>query len=98
MVSSLHWRISVRALTLARSARLSEKECHPCEFLGDRGIGPAEAVGELLSELGTVGVAHDGRRHLRRPSHVVLLQEGKKFLDLLHAEAADIIPLVDIAR
>jgi len=52
-------------------------EGHPRKSLGDFRIRPAEAVSEFLAEFRAVRIAHDGRRHRRGPTHVVVLQELK---------------------
>ena len=72
-------------------------ERHAGEGLGDLRIGAAEAVGQLLAQLGPVRIAHDRRRHLRRPAHVIGFQKLQQLLDLLRAEAADISFIVDVA-
>ena len=67
------------------------------EFLRDVGVGPAEAVGELLAKLRPVGIAHDHGRHRGGPAHVIVGEEVQEFGDLLFLEAADIAFVVDIA-
>ena len=71
-MSSLHCRTSVRAVTFGRSARLSDVNVTRANWLGDLGIGAAEAVGQFFAQLRPVGIAHDRRRHRRRPAHVVV--------------------------
>ena len=98
MMSSLHCRISVGTVTLARSARLSEMKVTRANCLGDLRIGAAEAVGQFLAEFRPVGIAHDRRRHGRGPAHVVVGEEVEQLVDLRCGEAADIVAVVDVAR
>ena len=68
---------------MARSVAIVGHEGDPRKRLGDFGIGAAEAVGQFLAEFGPVRIAHDRRRHLRRPAHVIGFKKLKKLLDLL---------------
>ena len=74
------------------------QEGHPGERTRDRGVGAAEALGELRAQLGTVGVAHDHRGHRARPAQVVAVQRVEELLDVLGGEPADVRPVVDVAR
>ena len=68
------------------------------ELLRDRRVGAAEAVRQLLAELGPVGVAHDHRRHRARPAEVVAVERVEQPVDVLAREAADVVAVVDVAR
>ena len=68
------------------------------EVPGDLRVRAAEAVGQLLAELGPVRVAHDHRRHRARPAEVVAVQRLEQALDVLAREPADVVPVVDVAR
>jgi hypothetical protein len=94
-MSSLHRKISVGTLTLERSALLSDVKVTR-EGLGDLGIRPAEAVGQFLAKLWTVRITHDGRGHRGGPTHVIVFQEVEKLRDLLFAEAAHVVAVVDV--
>src|SRR5581483_9317850 len=61
-------------------------------------IGPAEAVRQLLAELGPVGAAHDHRRELRRPAEIVAVERLEEAFDVLAREAATVALLVDVPR
>ena len=74
----------------ARSARLSDEERHPGELAGDLRVGAAEAVRQLLPELGPVGVAHDHRGHRARPAEVVAVERVEQLVDVGLAEPADV--------
>ena len=49
---------------------------------GDLRVGAAEALGQLRAQLGPVGVAHDHRRHRRRPAEVVAVQRLEQLVDV----------------
>jgi hypothetical protein len=52
------------------------------ELAGDVGIGCTEAVGQCLAKLRPVGIAHDRRRHRRRPTEMIVGQELEHLFDL----------------
>ena len=85
-------------MTFAKVGPVVGNECDARELLGDVGIGPAEAVGELLAKLRPVGIAHDHRGHGGRPAHVIVGEELQEFGDLLFLEATDVVFVIDIAR
>ena len=88
MTSSVHWSTSVGVRTRARSARLSDRNVTRANWRAMCGIGAAEALGELLAELGPVGVAHDHRRHRARPAEVVALERVEQLGDVGLGEPA----------
>jgi hypothetical protein len=69
----------------------------PRKRLRDVRIGSAKAVGQFRTELGTIRIAHDRRRHLRGPAHVIGFKKLQKLFDLLFAKAAHIVAVVDVA-
>ena len=97
IASSAHCRTSAgRAHPLEVGAVVGE-EGGAGEVRGDLGVGAAEAVRELLAQLGAVVVAHDHRRHRARPAEVVALQRLEQALDVLAVEAADVAVVVEVA-
>jgi hypothetical protein len=68
------------------------------EVPGDGRVGAAEARGETLAELRPVGVAHDHRRHRRRPAEVVGVEGVEQVVDVLLPEPAVVVAIVDVAR
>ena len=68
------------------------------EHLGDVRVHLAEAVRQLLAQLRPLGIAHDHRRHARRPAQVVVAQRLEELLDVRRAEPAAVVAVVDVAR
>ena len=66
------------------------------ELLGDVGVGPAEAVGQLLPEPRLLRSAHDHGRHVARPAEVVALQRLEERVDICACEAAHVLAVVDV--
>ena len=98
MMSSLHCRISVRAVTLRQVGAIVRHEGDARELLGDVRIGAAEAVGEFLAQFGPVRIAHDRRRHGGGPPMMIVVERGQQFLDLRRAETALVVAVIDVAR
>ncbi len=73
-------------------------EGHAGQVLGDIGVVAAEAAGQFLAQVGPVGRAHDGRRHAARPAEVIRIHRFQQFVDVLVAEAAGVVTVVDVAR
>jgi hypothetical protein len=65
---------------------------------GDGRIGPAEAVGQFGSELRAIGVAHDRRRHRRRPAEVVAFERLQQLVDVHPGKATDVARVVQVSR
>ncbi len=68
------------------------QERHAREARGDLGVGPAEAVRQLLAELRPLGVAHDHGGHRARPAEEVALERVEQLVDVRAAEAAACSP------
>src|ERR1700761_3621838 len=51
------------------------------KVLGDLRVRAAEAVLELLAELGALGISHDERRHAAGPAEVVGIQKVEQSVD-----------------
>src|SRR5580698_8283030 len=79
------WNCDLGEITSVVRCEGDAREC-----LCDLRIGPTKAVGQFLAELRMVRVAHDGRRHRRGPTHMIVFEELEKLRDLLFGEAADI--------
>ena len=73
-------------------------ECHSRELLRNLRICSAETIRELFCQLGPVRVAHDRRCHGLRPAHVIGVEKLQQLFDLRGGEAADVVPVVDVAR
>ena len=88
---------SERVLHLRQVGAVVGEEGDAREVPGDLRVGAAEAVGQLLAELRAVRVAHDHRRHRARPAEVVAVERLEQPVDVLAAEAADVVAVVDVA-
>ena len=64
----------------------------------DLRVGAAEALGQLLAQLGPVGVAHDRRRHRARPAEEVASIDSSSSSMSSRREAAGVALVVDVAR
>src|SRR5215207_2198337 len=97
-MSSLHCRNKSAGGNLCKISSIVGCEGDTGERLGDVGVGAAEAVDQLLAELGPVGIAHNGGRHSGGPTHVIVSEEIQKLVYLLSLEAADIAVVVNVSR
>ena len=53
-------------------------ERHARKLPRDLWVGSTEAVGQLLAKFRPVGIAHDCRRHRRRPAHMVVCKRTRE--------------------
>jgi hypothetical protein len=97
-MSSEHCRMSEGTVTRGRSSRLSERKVASAKRRATTRVGGAEALGELLAQLGAVGVLDDGRRQEVGPADVVVLHHVQQPLDVAALEAAHVRRVVHVAR
>ncbi len=77
-------------------AVVGEERC-PREALLDVGVGATEALRQLGPQLGPVGVGHDGGGHGPGPAQIIAVEGFEQAGDVVIAEAADVIGVVEIA-
>ena len=92
IASSVHCMTSVGTVTRARSLAVVGEERDVREVPRDFGIGAAEALGESLTQLRTIRVAHDHRGAIGGPTEIVRIQSVEEGLDVDRLETAAYSP------
>jgi len=89
--------MSVRAFTPARSPLLSDRNVARTKRFAISGSLRQKLSVSFLSKFRSIRVGHDGGCHHLRPPQVIAVEELQKLLDLRLGEAADVIPVIDVA-